>query len=253
MRYDRSRSQMTTPEVTSDHSIDCRGFSSNDTPTTRGPVLLACTAWLCMACVPCGSVFAATMSIPGSTATVTGEIYIPFQSDLFDVAQGATIVSSSPTFGQADGLLGGAGFFEGSNNTLFADGSSAGKVHSVLFGLISPVTVNAIAMGFSQDGSLTRRGAASYSLLGLQSPTDTGLVLSAATFAEDYEAAYGSTNITVQDVFPAFTGQFFRFDVVQRTEYYAPRVHELDGFAVAVPEPSTWVLGAIVKSCVQRV
>jgi hypothetical protein len=190
------------------------------------------------------------MSIPGSTATVTGEIYIPFQSDLVDVAQGATIVSSSPTFGQADGLLGGAGFFEGtSNTTLFADGLSAGSIHSVLFGLASPVTVNAIAMGFSQDGSLTRRGAAGYSLLGLLSPTDTGIVLSAATFADDYETAYGDSNITVRDQFPEFTGQFFRFDVVQRTDYFGPRVQELDGFAVAVPEPSTWVMAAGGLAC----
>jgi hypothetical protein len=249
MRYHRSRSQFTTPETGNARSITGHGYSSNEIPKACGTFVLACAAWLCMAYRPCGPVSAAAISIPGSTATVTGAIYVPVQNDLFDVAQGATIVSSSPTFGSADGLLGGAGFFEGTNNTLFADGASAGRTHSVVFRLASPAMVNAISIGFSQDGSLTRRGAAAYSLLGLQSPSDTGVVLSAATFAEDYEAAYGFANIAVQDQFPTFTGQFFRLDLVQRTDYFGPRVQELDGFAVAVPEPSAYAMAVAGLAC----
>jgi hypothetical protein len=127
-------------------------------------------------------------------------------------------------------------------NTLFADGSPAGTVHSIVFSLASPVVVNAISLALSQDGSLPIRGASGYALFGLQSATDTGVVLSMATFPDNYETAYGYNNIIVEDEFSTFTGQFFRFEVVQRTDYYGPRIQELDGFAVAVPEPAACAL-----------
>jgi hypothetical protein len=192
---------------------------------------------------------ATVYSLPGSTATVTPGAYAAVTTDLFDVNQGLTVISDSgysyagagPTnmFGGLGGVYGDA------NNTLFRDGSPGGTVHFAIFSLPSPVTVGSIKMGFSQDGSAITRGAAGYSLLGLQSPTDPGLVLSQATFADDYIAAYGDGNIAVEDTFPAFTGSYFRFNVVQRSDTFGPRVQELDGFAAAVPEPSAAALALV--------
>lgn len=189
---------------------------------------------------------AAVYSVPGSTAIVTPGGYSAVTTDLFDLNQGLTVLSDSGyTYagaGPANMFGGLGGVYGDANNTLFRDGSAAGTVHFVIFSLPSPVTVGSIKMGFSQDGSLTRRGAAGYSLFGLQSPTDTGLVLSQATFADDYIAAYGNGNIAVEDTFPAFTGTYFRFNVVQRSDPFGPRVQELDGFAAAVPEPSAFAI-----------
>jgi len=187
--------------------------------------------------------------LAGSTATVTGTLYSPSATDLFDVSQGSAVVSSSPTYGNPDGFLGGEGFFEGQKNTLFGDGSVAGTIKTLVFSLTGPVSVNSISMGLSQDGGTKLRGAAGYSLFGLESPTDTGIVLSTATLANDYESAYGNTNITIQDFFPTFTGRYFRLELVQRENYYGPRVQELDGFLAPVPEPSTWALGLMGIAC----
>jgi hypothetical protein len=198
-----------------------------------------------------GSADAELIPIPlaGSTATVTGTLYSPSATDLFDVSQGSVVVSASPAYGNPDGFLGGEGFFEGQKNTLFGDGSVAGTIKTLVFSLTGPVSVNSISMGLSQDGGTKLRGPAGYSLFGLESPTDTGIVLSTATLANDYESAYGNTNITIQDFFPTFTGRYFRLELVQRENYYGPRVQELDGFLAPVPEPSTWALGLMGIAC----
>ena len=247
MGYDRFGSTYAATEISNACSKTGRALPSRNAPAkTCETVFFMLAAW---ACVPFGPVFGTPISIPGSTATVTPAIYTASYADLFDVAQGATIVSASPTQGSADGLLGGSAASVEVGNTLFADGSPAGTVHSIVFSLASPVVVNAISLALSQDGSLPKRGASGYSLLGLQSPTDIGVVLSTATFPDNYETAYGYNNIIVEDQFPAFTGQFFRFDVVQRTDYFGPRVQELDGFAVPVPEPSTYAMALAGLAC----
>lgn len=191
---------------------------------------------------------ATVYSLPGSTATVTPGGYAAVTTDLFDVNQGLTVVSESGSwFGVGvRNMFGDLGMMTGdSYNTLFNDGSAAATEHFVIFSLPSAVTVGSIKIGFAQDGSLPRRGAAGYSLLGLQSPTDIGVILSQATFADDYLIAYGNGNIAVDDTFSSFTGSYFRFNVVQRGDYYGPRVHELDGFAAAVPEPSAATLALV--------
>ena len=149
---------------------------------------------------------ATVYSVPGSTATVTPGAYAAVTTDLFDVNQGLTVVSESGSYFGAGvaNIFGAPGGITGDwLNTLFSDGLPPATEHFVVVAMPSPVTVGSIKMGLSQDGPLTRRGAAGYSLLGLQSPTDSGVVLSQATFAEDYLAAYGNNNITVEDTFPA--------------------------------------------------
>ena len=182
-------------------------------------------------------------AVPAVAVTITASNFSGVSDDLFDVSQGNVVVESSPAITAASSMFGATHSLPGdANNTLFADGAPGGFVHSVLFQLPAAVQLGSIKIRFSQDGLQTRRGAAGYSLLGLQSLTDAGEVLSQAMFATDYVTAYGDNNILVEDTFPAFSGRYFRFNVVQRSDNFGPRVIELDGFAAPVPEPSTWAM-----------
>jgi hypothetical protein len=180
--------------------------------------------------------------VPAVAVTISAGGYSGVSSDLFDIGQGNTVVEASPGITAASSMFGLTHSLPGDpNNVLFADNASGGFVHTVLFQLPSVVQLGSIRIGFSQDGLQTRRGAAGYTLLGLQSLTDSGVVLSQATFASDYVTAYGDNNIVVDDVFPSFSGRYFRFNVVQRADSFGPRVTELDGFVAPVPEPSALV------------
>jgi autotransporter-associated beta strand protein len=137
----------------------------------------------------------------------------------------------------AESIFGGPfGFYNDSGNALFADGGTAGTPFFVIFELPKPVMLQSIRLELSQDGSLSRRGTAGYTLEGLSSPTSQSKILSKVSLASNYQDAYGDNNITVSDTLTdPFVGRFFRLTVLQQDDYFAPRVKELDGFGLSDP------------------
>ena len=186
-----------------------------------------------------------------STATVTAGGYEGVRTDAFDLSQGAVIESWThgtyyDPYGGPVAILGGPGLLPGEfGHTLFGDGFLDGTVFRMQFVLPEPIWLGSIKLGLSQDGELTRRGAAAYSLSVEYSDGTPERLVSYASLASDYVQAYGDATITVSDSFAPVQGQQFVFTVTQRGPMHGPRVFELDGFtAVApVPEPSTWALG----------
>ena len=183
----------------------------------------------------------AVFPIANNTATVIAGGSAGITSDLFDLTNGCRVVSSSPMLGGIsslpDNIFGGPmGFTGDAGNALFADGGNAGSSHYVLFELPTPVMLESIRLELGQDGPISRRGVASYTLEGLTSSTSQGVVLSTAPLASNYQDAYGNANITVADsLSDPFIGRFFRLTVVQQDGFFGPRVKELDGFGLVEP------------------
>jgi MYXO-CTERM domain-containing protein len=188
-----------------------------------------------------GAVAQTVFPIANNTATVIAGGSSGVTTDLFDLSQGCKVLSSSPMYvgslGLAESIFGGpAGFYNDEGNALFADGGAAGTPFFVLFELPKPVMLQSIRLELSQDGSVSRRGTAAYTLEGLSSPTSQSRVLSTASLASNYQDAYGRSNITVSDTLSdPFIGRFFRLTVLQQVDYFAPRVKELDGFGLFDP------------------
>ena len=192
------------------------------------------------------------VSIPGSTAVVTAGGYEGVTTDAFDLSKGVVIEdwtrgSYYDPYAGVGAMLGGPGYMGGDyNHTLFGDGFAAATLFNVQFLLPDQIWLGSIKLGFSQDGYLTRRGAAAYSLSVRYSDGTPDLLVSHGTLAGDYMQNYGDATITVSDTFAAVRGQRFVFNVTQRGDYYGPRVFELDGFTTVapVPEPATWAMAA---------
>ena len=188
-----------------------------------------------------GAAAQSVFPIANNSATVTAGGSSGVTTDLFDLSQGCKVLSSSPMYGGistlAESIFGGPlGFYNDGGNALFADGGTAGTPFFVLFELPKPVMLQSIRLELSQDGSLSRRGTAGYTLEGLSSPTSQGRILSNAALASNYQDAYGNGNISVSDTLSdPFIGRFFRLTVLQQDDYFAPRVKELDGFGLFDP------------------
>ena len=209
------------------------------------------TTILTIACLACllDTAAAESFHIPGSTAIVTAGGYEGVTTDLFDLAQGTVIESWThgtyyDPYAGVGAMLGGPGYMSGDiGHTLFGDGFADGTVFRVQFLLSHPVQLGSIKLGLSQDGDLTRRGAAAFSLAAIYSDGGPDRLISHGTLASDNVQAYGDATITIEDTFTSVQAQRFVFTVTQRGPVYGPRVFELDGFA-AVPEPSTWAMAA---------
>jgi hypothetical protein len=207
------------------------------------------TAFLLCSIAP---VAAESFQTPGSTAVVTAGGYEGVTTDAFDLSKGVVIEdwtrgSYYDPYAGVGAMLGGPGYMGGDyNHTLFGDGFAAATLFNVQFLLPDQIWLGSIKLGFSQDGYLTRRGAAAYSLSVRYSDGTPDLLVSHGTLAGDYMQNYGDATITVSDTFAAVRGQRFVFNVTQRGDYYGPRVFELDGFTTVapVPEPSTWAMAA---------
>ena len=204
---------------------------------------------LTIACLVCllDTAAAESVHIPGSTAIVTAGGYEGVTTDLFDLAQGTVIESWThgtyyDPYAGVGAMLGGPGYMSGDiGHTLFGDGFADGTVFRVQFLLSHPVQLGSIKLGLSQDGDLTRRGAAAFSLAAIYSDGVPDQLISHGTLASDNVPAYGDATITIEDTFTSVQAQRFVFTVTQRGPVYGPRVFELDGFSapVSVPEPTT--------------
>lgn len=142
------------------------------------------------------------------------------------------------------GLFGGIGNFN--NNISYFENSGSLAVPSFIeFNTISLLSINRITLSlFETSGTpATSLGSASrYTLYGRQtSGTFTNSdIISTSAINPDYAGTYGSAQINITDTFTSKTAQYFRLELT-RADGAGVQVIELDGYGVAVPEPSTYL------------
>ena len=171
--------------------------------------------------------------------------------DLWDVSQGIAVVDNSYTHSgsRPENMFGGVGGTAETTNTLFIDTRSAGFVHWVQWRTLDPVIIEAFNLVAAHDGGGGRdareRGFSRFTL--------TALVGQDWVTLYDYVPSnpYGG-GVNYTDVYflelndnvdVHVTASDFRAAFVQYGDRTAgakgPRILELDGYGVVVPEPST--------------
>jgi hypothetical protein len=187
-------------------------------------------------------------SVASAAPVVTGGGQGGVTTDLFDISQGATIVSNSAMLGCCGGsfpqnALGGSGGVEGPN-TLFSDGPPAGTVEFINFQLPQPIVLTNYTATLADDSDNPanigdpNRGSTAFRLYTSPDAAFTSLQLvSEAALTPGYINAYGTNAILINDTLTNVTGQFFRLEMVRATQG-GPRIRELDGFGTPVPEPA---------------
>jgi hypothetical protein len=198
----------------------------------------------------CGSILVLLLcgGVASAAPVVTGGGQGGVTTDLFDISQGATIVSSSAMLGCCGGsfpqnALGGSGGVEGPH-TLFADGPPAGTVEFINFQLPQPILLTNYTATLADDSDNPanigdpNRGSTAFRLYTSPNAAFTSLQLvSEAALTPGYINAYGTNAILINDTLTNVTGQFFRLEMVRATAG-GPRIRELDGFGTPVPEPA---------------
>jgi hypothetical protein len=186
--------------------------------------------------------------VASGTPIVTGGGQGGVTTDLFDISQGATIVSNSAMLGCCGGslpqnALGGSGGVEGPN-TLFSDGPPAGTVEFINFQLPQPIRLTNYTATLADDSDNPanigdpNRGSTAFRLYTSPDANFTSLQLvSEAALTPGYINTYGTNAILINDTLTNVTGQFFRLEMVRATAG-GPRIRELDGFGTPVPEPA---------------
>jgi len=185
------------------------------------------------------------------------------KDDLFDQSQASVVLSSTPLLAccggaPAENALGGFGGVEGAH-TLFADGAAAESVDYIDFQTATPLELTSYIATLADDSDdpsnlgNPNRGSTSFTLYSSPDPSFSSLsVISTTLLTPSYLLNYGTNSIIISDSFPQVTAQFFRIEVTRATAG-GPRIREVDGFGVAVPEPSSAaLLLAGCASLVQR-
>jgi len=189
-----------------------------------------CVFWL-----PIGQT--AEFPIAGSSAVVISGLYEGVTTDLFDVGNGLTIMSSTPALSSSYAvrqMFGAVGSGNEPKNTLFASVGS-GNAATVTFETSRPVLLEGMMLGLGQDFSNTYRGVSAFRLEGIDTVTGQATVLSQGSLAGNYATTYRDGAISVRDSFPVpYYGSRYRFTAVERNG--GLRVMELDGLGV-VPQP----------------
>jgi hypothetical protein len=161
-------------------------------------------------------------------------------TDLFDVAQGTIITSSSPLLSSftAEGTFGSTSpqAVEGFR-TIFSD--AARPVDFIEFRTPTPIDLTSYRFVLGEDGNGSgNRSATAFRLYASSNAADVlSNQISAASIAQTYTVNYGSPQIAISDSLSVPNVQFFRMEV-DRTGSSGPRIFELDGFGTVVPEPS---------------
>lgn len=186
--------------------------------------------------------------VASAAPVVTGGGQGGVTTDLFDISQGATIVSNSAMLGCCGGsfpqnALGGSGGVEGPN-TLFSDGPPPGTVEFINFQLPQPILLTNYTATLADDSDNPanigdpNRSATAFRLYTSPDASFTSLQLVSETaLTPGYITTYGTNAILINDTLTNVTGQFFRLEMV-RTNAGGPRIRELDGFGTVVPEPA---------------
>ena len=168
-------------------------------------------------------------------------------TDLFDVAQGAVVTNSSALFPGfiAEGTFGSnapqavEGF-----RTIFSDVQIA--TDFIDFQTATPINLSSYRFILGEDGNGSgNRGAIAFRLYASSSSGDLlSQQVSGTSLASTYTANYGSPQIAITDSLSISNVRFFRMEV-DRAQSSGPRVFELDGFGVVVPEASSIAITAI--------
>ncbi|WP_174279748.1 PEPxxWA-CTERM sorting domain-containing protein [Sphingomonas bacterium] len=187
------------------------------------------------------------------TVTPTTPGYTGSSTDLFDISNGSSIVSSTPTqdgggigvtvYPAINAIGGNAGFGGDAGNTVFADGS--GATESFIFKTLSAVTISGVDLLLAADEFRAFRNVALFG-------GNDGVVFN-QLFSYDlgtglYATTYGSAGITVAARFDPVSYSYFRFDGVPTSSgpFNGGRLIELDAIpgtiAAAIPEPASWAM-----------
>jgi hypothetical protein len=163
--------------------------------------------------------------------------------DVWDVSQGASVTSSSPTIynSSASNMFGGSSGVE-LPNTLWSDSYGAGQVHWVEWQTADPVTVRRFNLVASHEDPYTRRSFDHFSLYAWSDGGWVQLYDNAVPIPYGGGPTYtGLTYLELNEgVANVVSAQQFRAEFTQYGNVYAargPRILELDGSLV--PEPST--------------
>jgi hypothetical protein len=173
-------------------------------------------------------------------------------NDPFDISQSATVLGSSLILtccggSQPQNSFGGS-FGVEPPYTLFADGPPPGSIDFINFQTANPIELtgyNAILADDSDDPSNPgnpNRGSSSFSLF--SSPDNSFTVLNLISTTQlpvSYSSNFGTNAILISDTFAPVRAQFFRVEIT-RTTSGGPRIREVDGVGVVVPEPGTGML-----------
>ena len=172
--------------------------------------------------------------------------------DIFDTSQLGSVLGSSLMLAccggsQPQNSLGG-NFGVEPPHTLFADGPPAGSIDFINFQTAEPIALtgyNAILADDSDDPGFPgnpNRGSTSFSLFSSPDSSFTTLTLISTTaLPSSYSSNYGTNAILISDTFAPVEAQFFRVEIT-RTTAGGPRIREIDGVGVVVPEPASAVL-----------
>ena len=165
-------------------------------------------------------------------------------TDLFDVAQGTVVSSSSPLFPGFDAR---STFGYDSqaiewSRTIFSDSPRA--TDFINFQTAQSVNLTGYKLILGEDIGTAKRSATAIRLYAGGDVNNLQLV-SSANIEQTYLAQYGSVQIGITDTIDLQNVQFFRLELdrTHLTGFGGPRVIELDGFGTVVPEPSSWILG----------
>ena len=170
-------------------------------------------------------------------------------TDLFDVAQGTIVTSSSalyPTFDARSAFGYASNSFAEQTRTIFAD-SPAITTDFIDFQTAQPINLGSYRLYLGEDGNGTDgRSATAFRLYASSNINDVQSdLVSSASFVGTYTATYGSPAILVTDSLNLSNVQFFRMEIDRSNlaSDSGPRVIELDGFA-PTPEPSSLILAS---------
>lgn len=173
-------------------------------------------------------------------------------TDLFDTSQSATVLGSSLILtccggSQPQNSFGGS-FGVEPPYTLFADGPAPGSIDFINFQTANPIELtgyNALLADDSDDPTNPgnpNRGSSSFSLFSSPDDTFTTLnLISSTQLPVSYSSNFGTNAVLISDTFAPVRAQFYRVEIT-RTTAGGPRIREVDGIGIVVPEPGTGVL-----------
>jgi hypothetical protein len=168
-------------------------------------------------------------------------------TDLFDVAQGTVVTASSavfPGFDPRSAFGYNSPTAIESSRVIFSDSPTA--TDFIEFQTVSPVNLVGYRLILGEDIGTAKRSAQAFRLY---AGADSGSLqlVSSATIEQTYLNQYGSVSVGITDTLTLQNVQTFRLEL-DRTSiagFSGPRLIELDGFGVVVPEPATWTLGML--------
>jgi hypothetical protein len=167
-------------------------------------------------------------------------------NDLWDVAQGTTITSTSTPSTTSPPLAGILGFATGpqlAQDSYFADGKAPGFSHFIEFQTAGPVTIRSLNVWGGDDrstGNAGRRAFTEFRLYGWNGSAFVLLLDDPITVPYTSQGPFGSNGalIVQQNIPNGYTSDKWRAEFVQPAAYqgtlYGPRVLEMDGFGTFI-------------------